>query len=174
MGHRQTGAGAMCLALLIALATPGTAAPDVQHSALPNGWRLIRTKNPNGGPDAVSVSHTADVGRSDIDLAGIMLRCGEKDMEVIVVAVTPFSPRVQPEVTLRVNAQEWHFQAHVISPGAELQLPAEALRLALGPWQTARELAIKVVAPGQSFSGVVPIEGMAEALAALAASCPPG
>ncbi len=173
IGHGRTHAPAICLALLIALVAPAASAPDAQRSALPGGWHLIRTKNPNGGPDAVSVSHTADVSRSDIDLAGILVRCGEKDTEVIVVAVTPFPPRAQPEVTLGVNAQEWRFKAQVISPGAELLLPPEAIRLALGSWQSASELVVKVVAPELSFSGVVSIAGMAEALAALAASCTP-
>jgi hypothetical protein len=158
----------------MAFSASATPAPDAQRSALPGGWHLIRTKNPSGGPDAISVSHTADIARSDVDLAGILLRCGEKNMEVIVVAVTPFSPRAQPEVTVRVNTQEWRFNAHVIPPGAELLLPSEAIRLAMSSWQSARDITIKVVSQEQSFGGVVPIEGMAAALAALAASCTPG
>lgn len=122
----------------------------------------------------MSVSHTADLDRSDVNFAGVMLRCGEKNMEVIVVAVTPFSPRAKPEVTVGTNAQEWRFNAEVIPPGAELQLPIEAIRLAAGSWQSTRELTIQVVSQEQSFSGVVPTEGIGQALAALRAYCAPG
>ena len=109
MRHRRARAPVICLAWLVAFSTTATPAADANRSALPGGWHLIRTKNPNGGPDAVSVSHTADVIRSDLDFAGVMLRCGQKDIEVIVVAVTPFSPRAKTEVTVRVDAQEWRF-----------------------------------------------------------------
>src|SRR5262245_14711786 len=37
-------------------------------------WRLVRTPDPRGGSEAVSIMQTADVSRSDIDFAGVMLR----------------------------------------------------------------------------------------------------
>src|SRR5437899_1091146 len=49
------------------------------------GWRLVRTPNPRGGADAVSIMRTADSSRSDIDLAGMAVRCGEIGAEVLVV-----------------------------------------------------------------------------------------
>ena len=174
MPYSCARATVICLAVLIAFSTTASPTPDANQPVMPGGWHLIRTKNPNGGTDAISVSHTADVGHSDVDFAGVMVRCGEKDMEVIVVAVTPFSPRAKPEVTVSTNAQEWRFNAQVISPGAELQLPIEAIRLAAGSWQSARELTIRVVSQEQSFSGVVPTEGMGQALTALRAYCAPG
>ena len=173
MRHRRARAPVICLVWLVVFATTATPAAEANRSALPGGWHLIRTKNPNGGPDAVSVSHTANVIRSDLDFAGVMLRCGQKDIEVIVVAVTPFSPRAKTEVTVRVDAQEWRFAAQVIPPGAELQLPVEAARLASGSWRSARELTVQVVSQEQSFTGVVGIEGIGEALAALRAYCTP-
>jgi hypothetical protein len=172
MRHHRPHAPAVCLALLVVFSTI-VAPAAASRSPLPGGWHLIRTKNPTGGPDAVSVSHTADVTRSDIDFAGVMLRCGEKNIEVIVVTVAPFSPRAKPEVTVRGNAQEWHFSAQVISPGAELQLPVEAVTLAFGAWQSASELTVQVVSPERSFAGVVAIEGMSDALAALSTYCTP-
>ena len=77
-----------------------SAAADTQHPKLPSGWHLLRTANPRGGPDAVSMSHTADINRSDLDLAGMMLRCGENGVEVIIVVVTPFSPHARPDVSI--------------------------------------------------------------------------
>jgi hypothetical protein len=168
MNYGWTCIAAVCVAGLFVCSTTAIAA---DANPLPGGWHLIRTKNPHGGPDAVSVSHTTDLGRSDVDLAGVMLRCGERNIEVIVVAVTPFPPRATPEVTVRIDAQEWRFAAEVIPPGAELQLPAEATRLALGPWQSAGELTISVVSQEQSFTGVVPIEGLDQALAILRVDC---
>jgi len=156
-----------------AVFTPCTPADSVaQHPNQANGWRLIHTANPRGGPDAVSISHTADIGRSDLDFAGIMVRCGEKMPEFIIVAITPFPPRAHPEVTIGAAGKEWRFDARVLPPGAELLLPSEAMDLANGRWQSAHELAVKVASPTQSFSGVVAIDGLAQALANLISTCP--
>lgn len=139
-----------------------------------SSWRLLRTANPRGGADAVSMVRTADISRSDPDLAGLMLRCGERGAEVAIVVVTLFPPRAQPDVTVGADGKEWRFTARVVSPGAELLLPAEATGLAMGPWQLIHELVVKVSSPEQSFGGVVPIDGLAAALATLAANCPAG
>ena len=147
-------------------------AAEAQHPKVPDGWHLLRTANPRGGPDAVSISHTADISRSDLALAGVLLRCGEKSIEIAIVVVTPFSPRARPDVTIQTDGKEWKFSALVVPPGAELLLPAEATSLALGPWQSARELAVKVTSQQQSLGGVIPIDGIALAFATLAANCP--
>jgi hypothetical protein len=159
----------------LGLVTPSAAA-DTEHPSPASSWHLVRTANPRGGRDAVSMSHTADMTRSDLDLAGVMLRCGEPagQLEIVIVAVTPFPPRARPDITIATDGKEWRFSARVASPGAELQLPAEAMGLAAGPWQSARELAVKVTSPEQSFGGVIPVMGLGEALATLASSCPAG
>jgi len=172
MPRHYARAAATFLAGLALIAAP--AAADTQRPKPPSDWHLLRTANPRGGPDAVSISHTADITRSDLDLAGILLHCGEKGVEVMIVVVTPFSPLARPDVTISTGSKEWRLSAHVVSPGAELLLPAEAMSLATGPWQSARELAVKVTSQEQSFGGIVPIEGIADALATLAANCPAG
>ena len=102
-----------------------------------------------------------------------MLRCGEKSIEIAIVVVTPFSPRARPDVTIQTDGKEWKFSpVVVVPPGAELLLPAQATSLASGPWQFARELAVKVTSPEQSLGGVIPIDGIAQAFATLAANCP--
>ena len=120
-------------AAAIFLALPGlfsaVVAAETRHPESPSGWHLVRTANPRGGPDAVSISHTADISRSDLDLAGLMLRCGEKSVEVVIVVVTPLSPRARPDVTISADHKEWRFVAQAVSPGA-LLLPAEATSLA--------------------------------------------
>lgn len=103
-----------------------------------------------------------------------MLRCGLKGIQFLIVVVTPFSPRAEPSVTIHTGGQEWRFAAHVVPPGAELLLPGEATTLAGGPWQAANELSVKVMSKEQSFAGVIPIEGLAEALPTLMVNCPPG
>jgi len=138
------------------------------------GWHLLRTANPRGGLDLVAMSHTADMARSDLQLAGLLLRCHDAGVEVAIVVVSPFSPHAQPSVTIGADGQEWHFETRVLSPGAELLLPPEAANLAAGPWQSAHKLSVKVSSQEQSFAGIIPIDGLTAALATLAASCPVG
>jgi hypothetical protein len=145
-----------------------TEAPSLTH-----GWRLVRTANPTGGPDAIAVDHTADVSRSDLDFAGLILRCGEQAPEVAIIALTPFTPRAKPTVSIGANGEDWRFVAQVVPPGAELLLPREATTLAYGAWQHAHELSVTVTSPEQSFAGIVQIDGLAEALTALMANCAP-
>jgi hypothetical protein len=159
----RLGAG-LCL-LTVATAF---AAPEV-----PSGWHLLRSKNPTGGADAVSMNRAADI-TSDLDLAGLMLRCHDGRAEVLVVVVTPFAPRSQPAVTISANGQEWHFDATVVPPGAQLLLPATATALATGFWQSANQLAVKISWQQTAIAGVIPIDGLRGAVATLIANCPAG
>jgi hypothetical protein len=165
---------AALLGLGLTIIRPPITLATQDQNAVPGGWHLVRSKNPHGGLDAISVSHTADISRSDLDLAGIMLKCGEHGPEVVIVVVTPFPPRAQPELTITANGKEWHFVARVVPPGAELLLPANALQLVTGAWQVASELSVKVTSPEQSFQGVIPIEGLAGAFTELSVSCHSG
>jgi hypothetical protein len=138
-----------------------------------NGWRLVRSANPAGGPDAISVAHTADVSRSDLDFVGLMLSCGEESAEVAIIALTPFPPKAKPSVSIGANGEDSRFVAQVVPPGAELLLPQKATALAYGPWQHVRELSVTVTSPEQSFAGIIQIDGLSEALATLTANCAP-
>ena len=40
-------------------------------------WRLVRTPNPQGGKEAISIMRGAELSGSDPDFAGLMLRCAE-------------------------------------------------------------------------------------------------
>jgi hypothetical protein len=158
-----------------ALGLTATIAAAAAASLQPtSGWHLLRAPNPRGGADAVSMSHTADTARSDSDLAGLMLRCGESGIEVAIVVVSLFPPRTQPNVTINAGGKEWRFETRVIPPGAELLLPPGAASLAVGPWQSSHELAVKVSSPEQSFGGVISTDGLAAALATLTDNCPGG
>lgn len=168
MAHNK----ALACIILFALTFLATASSATPPDAAPNSWRLVRTTNPHGGPDAVSMIHTADLVHSDPDFAGLMLRCAQSDVEVLIVVVTPFPPGAHPDVTISAGANEWRFSGQVIPPGAELLLPPESATLARTAWQSARELAVKVSSPDQPLRGVVPIDGMAAALATLMPNCP--
>jgi|RhiMethySRZTD1v2_1073278.scaffolds.fasta_scaffold1184765_1 hypothetical protein len=168
--------------LVVYLAIAGAVAPirpveapaaDTRGGAM-GGWRLLRTPNPQGGREAISMSHTADMTRSDLDLAGMMLKCGQHGPEIVIVALTPLPPRAGPEVTISALGKEWRFAASVVPPGAELLLPGDATHLAAGPWQSAHELSVRVRSKEQSFAGIIPIDGLAAALATLSANCPVG
>ena len=169
MPHNRALAGILLLGLNLFVAAAFAASPE----PIPGGWRLMRTPNPGGGPDAVSMIHTADLIHSDPDLAGLMLRCAQSGAELLIVVVTPFPPGAHPDVTISGSGgNDWHFTGQVVPPGAELLLPPESTTLVSTAWRSARELKVKVSSPDQSFGGVIPVDGMATALATLMASCP--
>ncbi len=138
-------------------------------------WRLVRTRNPGGGQEAVSIMQTADITKSDIDLAGMMLRCGESGVEVLLVLVRPLPPRAHPKVTVSAAGKRAELNATVVPPGAAILLPKEASTLASGPWQAAPELAVQIDARESELNtvrGVVPLTGLGVALSGLRANCP--
>jgi hypothetical protein len=157
---------------------PSNRQPPTAGPATAGPWPLVRTPNPAGGRDAVSVLKTADITKSDIDFAGLMLRCGGHNIEVLAVLVRPLPPRAHPHVAVTTVGKTIDFTASVVPPGAEVLLPPEATALASGPWQTASELSVEVGAvegddqPGQT-RGVISLAGLGAALAQLQANCPP-
>ena len=171
--------GALLSAIFIA--ATGCPTQTVAEEGVPiPGWHLLRTPLPRGG-ESVSINHTADTRRSDLDLAGLLLRCpagkdlnatqSEASPQVIIVVITPFPPHARPSVSIGAHGQQWRFEASVVSPGSELLLPAGAASLAAGPWQNSPELRVDVSSQDRSFGGVIPIAGLAGALGTLAASC---
>jgi len=152
-------------------------APGPASSQSTAPWRLVRTPNPAGGRAAVSVVKTADVTKSDIDLAGLMLRCGESNIEVLIVLLRPLPPRAHPRVTVTVAGRETDFTASVVPPGAELLLPLEATALASGPWQAASDLTVEIGAvegddQPNPIRGVISLAGLGASLPLLQANCP--
>ena len=141
----------------------------------PLGSWISSKPSPVAVPTIIELSafhDTADTSRSDLDLAGLMLRCSEKDVDLVIVMVTPLPPQARPSVTIGANGIERRFDASIVSPGAELLLPAEAMTFARGVWQSAHELSIRVTWTQGSVGGVVPIDGLADALATLPPKCP--
>jgi hypothetical protein len=159
---------ALATAVLFATIDP---AATYEAESVMGDWRMIRTNNPNGGPDAIAMSHTPDMSRSDLDLAGMMLKCADHGQEVAIIVLKPFPPRAKPQVTVSALGKEWRFVASTLPPGAEVILPPATTTLLAGIWQTAHELAVQVEAQGQSVKGIISIEGLAAASAALTANC---
>lgn len=135
-------------------------------------WRLIRSPNPRGGLDAVAVMRTADMAQSDLGFAGLMLRCSENAVEVVVVMTEPFPPRSRARVRIIAGGQDLRFDANVVPPFSALALPAEATSLADGPWQSLPRLSIEVEHDHTPIHGTVQLAGLGSALALLRSSCP--
>jgi hypothetical protein len=106
------------------------------HTAGTGNWRLVRTPNLRGGPEVVSIMQTADPARSDLDLAGLMVRCGTTGPDVVVVLVKPLPPRAHPKVKLAAGGSIAQFDGTVIPPGASLSLPGDVGALVTAPWQS--------------------------------------
>ena len=154
-------------------------ANSVSHALGPQAgtWRLVRTPNPTGGADALSIMQTADTAKSDLGLAGMALRCHEGQVEVLIVLVGAFSLKLHPKVEISAAGNSANFIATIVPPGSSLLLPPTASKLALGPWGTTAELAIKIEAEQTSdtmarIHGIIPVTGLRQALLSLLAGCP--
>jgi hypothetical protein len=153
-------------------ASPNGARSAISAATSGGAWRLVRTPNPRGGPDAVSIMQTADAARSDIDLVGLTLRCSDTGFDVLVVFLKPFPPRTHPNVKLTTGGATVHLEATVIPPGTAILLPAEAGTMVKGPWQSSLELALEVNDDSTATRGVISLAGLGPALSLLASNCP--
>jgi hypothetical protein len=147
-------------------------AADPQQPNLEGDWRLLLTPNPQGGQDAVSIVHTADITRSDLGLAGIMFRCSDGALEGLLVVTSPFPPSAHPTVAIDVKGERTEYAAKIVRPGALLLLPADVVKLAAGPWQEATELSVTVVDKQGLIRGIIPLKGLRVALQVLRLNCP--
>jgi hypothetical protein len=140
-----------------------------------DSWRLIRTPNPKGGADAIAIMKTADTAQSDPDLAGLMIRCAEKSsLEVLLALVRPFPPRTKTDVVVTSGTKQSVLHAEAASPGTALVLPIEATAFTSGPWRGWKELTVTIRQPEADIHGMIPLDGVAPAIAKLSASCPSG
>jgi hypothetical protein len=135
------------------------------------GWRLIRTGDPRGGADAVSIMHTADISRSDPDFAGLMVRCAERDVEALVVVIEPQAPSARPQVKLGLPGREQSYMAAVVPPFTALLLPAEAMSQLTSAAVAGPDLSIELDSEGASVHGLVALAGLSRALDDLRGNC---
>jgi hypothetical protein len=138
---------------------------------LGGGWRLVRTTNPRGGTDAISIMHVSDTSKSDFGLAGLTLRCGGAGIETLLIVLEPLEAGSHPPVNLQAGPSQGQFEGSAIQGGEALLLPRAVSNLAAGPWQTASELAVEIAIKPVPIRGVVPISGLSTALQTLTRSC---
>jgi len=138
---------------------------------LDGGWRLVKTKNPRGGPDAVSVMHLVDSARSDFGMAGLSLQCGPKGIEVIIVLLEPLSRHAHPAVVITAGSRRFDFEASVTQTGQAVVLPQAASTLAADEWQKITELSLHIETTTSPIKGVVSIDGLSGAWRSLTPYC---
>lgn len=142
-----------------------------QSTQLEGGWRLVKSKNPDGGAEAISVMHVVDSAKSDTGLAGLSLQCGKGGIEIVLIVLEPLSRSARPNVALTARGKRAEFQASVIQGGVALLLPADASKLAASDWQNANELAVEIGTTPRAIHGAVPMAGLATALRYLSQYC---
>jgi len=143
--------------------------PKTGPASLPvaGKWRLVRTRNPVERHDVVSIMATAELATSDVDFAGLNLRCAEPDFEIMVFLIPPLPPQARPMVTLNGKT----FQGTVVSPFTAILLPRAASVLAKEQWKSQQNVSIDVVDDGTKTHGLVSLEGFDKALQTLTNSC---
>jgi hypothetical protein len=146
---------------------------DLQNLILHDGWRLLRTPHAEARSEQISVWHPADIQRSSPNLVGIVLRCGDKQIEVLIVVVEPYPPQKMVNLAVKFGDNSvFNFQASVLPPGIMVRLPSEAAGLIVRRERPASEMSLELVPDtGPQTSGVVLLNGLAQALAVLKQSC---
>jgi hypothetical protein len=114
----------------------------------------------------------ADIDKSDLDFAGLMLRCNQADLDLMIVLITPLPPRSRPRVTLISGANKFAFEGTVLSPGAAILLPSEAGLLVKTTWASASQVAVEVQNGETEIRGQVPLGGLTGAVSRLRTNCP--
>ena len=143
-----------------------------QSTQLDGGWRLVKSRNPGGGADAVAVMHAVDAAKSDIGLAGLSFQCGRHGVEMVLILLEPLPRSARPVVILSAGSKQTEFEASVLQTGEALLLPQTASTLAIGEWQSTPELSVQInIKPGP-IRGAVPIAGLSNALRYLSQNCP--
>jgi hypothetical protein len=140
-------------------------------SQLPAGWRLVKTPDPRGGPDAVSVLHSADTAKSDVNFAGLTFRCGHSGIETLLVLLSPLVRGSKYGVLAKSGSSEIQFEAKASQGGEVLLLPPSATAMASGPWRATPELSVDITGVSP-IHGSVSLSGLSGALSALSQSCP--
>ena len=135
-------------------------------------WQLTRTPNPAGGRDSISITKIADAARSDHEVAGLMLRCGEgATTEVLVVLIEPLPPRTHPKVTVSAGATTTELTGSVVTPGPLVLLPEKASALVERAWRSIPELAVAISEDHRSLHGVIPLADISTAMRTLQSNC---
>jgi hypothetical protein len=138
---------------------------------LDGGWRLVRTPNPQGGPEAVSIMHVSDTAKSDFALAGLTLRCGGMGIEPLLIVLEPLASGSRPQVTVTAGSTQSQFEGSAVQGGMALLLPQTASNLAAGAWQSTDQISVEIAIKPVPIRGVLPVTGLSKALRTLTQIC---
>lgn len=133
-------------------------------------WNLSIAKGPQGETSA-AIMHTADFDHSDPSLAGLMLRCANQGLDVILISLLPFPPKTHPQVVLQNKTQTVRLTGSVIPTGAGILVPITGEELSRGAWQESPELTVKILDGDTAIQGVVTLAGLPEAANHLESQC---
>jgi hypothetical protein len=137
-----------------------------------SNWRFSRAQGPKEGESFASIMKTADTARSDLDFAGLIVRCAPKGkVDVLIALIEPFPPRSHPQVTISSGGAPQVFEGSVTAAGAAVLLPDEASTLASVKWQTASSLAVSVKDGDREVKGVIALNGFRAAYGGLTSGC---
>lgn len=147
-------------------APPGPRSSTTTSQAI-GRWRLVRTPHPQGEKDAISIMRGGELLGSDPEFAGLMIRCGDDDIEVLLVLLRPMPLRARPTAT--INGTK--FEAKVVPPGAAILLPPEVTASARERWPSVPTLTFEVEEGGSTIKGRVVPDDLGPALKTLTAVC---
>jgi hypothetical protein len=141
--------------------------PDTGGAQNIGKWRLVRTPAPSNGKEAISITRPGELSGSDPDFAGLMIRCADSDIEVLVILISAMSLRAHPRVS--INGQL--FESTVAPPGSAILLPKNVVMAARERWPSLATLDLAVDNEGLITKGRVDLTGLQDALNALNAAC---
>lgn len=138
----------------------------------PSTWKFNRTQGDKPGESFAAIMKTADTARSDLELAGLIVRCAPKGkIDVLVAVIRPIAPRSHPQVTIASGGASQTFEGNVIAAGAAVLLPDEVAAFAAGKWQSTPTLTVTVKDSDSQIKGVIELNGLREAYNSLLTSC---
>jgi hypothetical protein len=140
--------------------------------ASPSTWAFTRTQGDKAGESFAAIMKTADIAQSDLDFAGLIVRCSPKGkIDVLIALIRPFPPRSHPQVTIASGSASQSFEASLTAAGAAVVLPDEVAAFAAGKWQSTPALTITVKENDSQIKGVVELNGLREAYNSLLVGC---
>lgn len=146
--------------------------PCIIRVATPSTWKFTRTQGDKAGESFAAIMKTADIAQSDLDFAGLIVRCAPKGkIDVLVALIRPFPPRSRPQVTIASGSVSQTFETTLTAAGAAVVLPDEVAAFAAGKWQSTPALTITVKENDSQIKGVVELNGLREAYNSLLVGC---
>jgi len=142
-----------------------------KQSILPHGWKLIGS--PDSGRREHSISHTGDFQSSDPNFAGMMLRCVDNRIEVLLIVIEPYPPQAAIDLTIKLgNSSESTYRSSVVPPGLMVLLPSEAAAIITGSRRPADELRVDLTdGTAPRTKGMVKLLGLEQAIGMLKSLC---